>query len=465
MGLLDRIRKKRDTGQRVFVLGLDGTPYGLMQSLFEQGVLKNLSAIAAEGSIAPMATTIPEVSSVAWTTFMTGVNPGKHGIFGFMDLKPGTYTTFFPNTTHVRAPTLWQRIAEEGKRSVIVNMPSTYPAREIQGVLVAGFVAIDLEKAVYPPSLVPWLRGLGYMLDVDASKARDQTEAFFRELHTSLEKREKTFHKLMKEEPWDLFAAIETGTDRLHHFFWSACEDPSDPLHSAFIDYYRAIDGVAGRLYDALDGKATFLALSDHGFGRLRHDLYLNRWLEENGYLHFSGEKRETVADTDPARTRAFCLDPGRIYLNVKRRFPGGTVAPGKPCEALLEELAQALAGMTHPAEDADGGPRKVIRRVYRKEEIYSGPFLSSAPDLILLAEPGTNLKGATQRTRVFDSEGPFTGMHTQDDAFFLADRPVSQVDGLHILDVSRTVLALLAGAGASAGELEGRPLLGPSQT
>jgi len=459
MGLFDRIRKKRDSGHRVFILGLDGTPYGLMQALFQQGVLKNLSEIAARGSLRQMATTIPEVSSVAWTTFMTGVNPGKHGIFGFMDIKPGTYATFFPNTAHVRAPTLWQRIGQEGKRSVIVNMPSTYPARELHGALVAGFVAIDLEKATYPPSLVPWLKGIGYMLDVDASKARDQKEAFFQDLHTSLERREKTFHKLMKEEAWDLFAAIVTGTDRLHHFFWNAWEEEADPFHDAFIDYYRAIDAMAGRLYDALNGEAVFLALSDHGFGRLRRDLYLNRWLEENGYLQFSGTKRDSVANADPARTRAFCLDPGRIYINAKRRFPGGCVAPGKPSDALAEELALALQGISI-ASGETGEPRRVLRRVYRKEDLYTGPFLSSAPDLILLAEPGTNLKGATQKTRVFDTEGPFTGMHTQDDAFFLSDRPASEVTDLHILDVSRTVLTLLASP--SAGDLEGRPVLAP---
>ncbi len=459
MGIFDKLRKKRDTGRRVFILGLDGTPYGLMQDLFSRGVLKNLSEIAGRGSLLQMATTIPDVSSVAWTTFMTGVNPGKHGIFGFMDLKPGTYNTFFPNTTNIRAPSIWQRLGEEGKRSVIVNMPSTYPAREINGALIAGFVAIDLEKATYPKSLVPWLKGIGYMLDVDASKAREQKEEFFKDLHTSLEKREKTFHKLMKEEALDLFGAIVTGTDRLHHFFWDAYEEEDSPFHEAFINYYRAIDAMAGRLYDALNGEASFLALSDHGFCRLRRDLYINRWLEENGYLCFPGEKRDSIADADPAKTRAFCMDPGRIYINVKRKYPGGSVAPGKACEALVEELAQALSGLTAPG--ADGSPEKIIRGVYRREELFSGPFLTSAPDLVLLAEPGTNLKGATNKTQVIDTGGHFTGMHSQDDAFFLSDRPADETEDVHILDVPRTALTLL---GASAADsIEGKPLLKPS--
>jgi len=214
---------------------------------------------------------------------------------------------------------------------------------------------------------------------------------------------------------------------------------------------------MAGRLYDALNGEASFLALSDHGFGRLRRDLYINRWLEENGYLCFTGEKRASIADADPARTRAFCLDPGRIYINVKRRFPQGSVAPGKPCEALVQELVEGLSGITWTPEGS-GGSEKIIRRVCRKEELFSGPFLTSAPDLVLLAEPETNLKGATQKTQIFDTEGPFTGMHTQDDAFFLSDTPAAEINDLHILDVPQTALTLLGSP--SAESIEGRPVL-----
>ncbi len=458
MGFLDKVRKRRSARPRVFILGLDGTPYGLMQDLFAKGVLKNLAEISGKGSLHPMATTIPEVSSVAWTTFMTGVNPGRHGVFGFVDLKPGTYANYFPNATHVRSPCLWNLLGKSGKRSIIVNMPSTYPAQEFNGTLIAGFVAIDLERATHPKSLVPWLKQIDYRLDVDAALARKDKEKFIEDLHVSLDNREQAFHKLMTEEPWDLFAAIVTGTDRLHHFFWDAYEDPGNPYHSAFLDYYRKVDALAGRLYESLGGDATFLALSDHGFGRLRRDVYINRWLEEQGYLKFrSGERESTsIEDIDPEKTRAFCMDPGRIYLNVKRRFPGGSVLPGKASDDLLRELEERLGGLCF---QADGGPAEpVLRRVYRKEELYQGPFLSSAPDLILLAHPGNNLRGAAGRECVFDLEGPFTGMHTQDDAFFLCDRPTSETESLHILDVTKTAASLLDSNAAAS--MEGRPLL-----
>ncbi len=456
MGFLDKILKKQSAGPRAFILGLDGAPYSMMQDLFAKGVLKNLAEITKKGGIYKMSTTVPDVSSVAWTTFMTGVNPGRHGIFGFTDLKPGTYANYFPNFTKVQSPCLWNLIGKESKKSIIINMPSTYPAQELNGTLIAGFVAIDLEKATYPKDLVPYLKKIDYQLDVNASLAQENKELFIAALNSSLEIREKTFRKLMKEESWDLFAAIVTGTDRLHHFLWDAYEDENSPYHTAFLDYYRKIDAMAGRLYEDLKGKAAFLAMSDHGFGPLKRDVFINRWLEEQGYLSFSGEKRDSIADIDPEKTKAFCMDPGRIYINLKRRFPAGSVLPGKAYESLLEELSQAFSALTFSSDGQE--PEKVIQQVFRKEELYQGPFLSSAPDLVLLANPGNNLKGATARTEVFDSKGAFTGMHTQDDAFFLADQPASIPENLHILDVSKTVLSLLQSK--STDVIEGRPLL-----
>lgn len=456
MGILDKVVGKRSGHPRVFLLGLDGTPYGLMQDLFAKGAMKNLAEIAGKGSIRQMSTTVPDVSSVAWTTFMTGVNPGRHGVFGFVDLKPGTYTNYYPNATNVRSPCLWHLLGKEGKRSIIVNMPSTYPAQELDGALIAGFVAIDLERATYPKSLVPWLQKIDYRLDVDASQAGTDKDKFIEDLYTSLANREQAFRKLMREERWDLFAAIVTGTDRLHHFLWDAYEAEDSPYHSAFLDYYRKVDAMAGRLYETLGKETAFLALSDHGFGRLRRDVYVNRWLEENGYLAFASERKESIADIDPAKTRAFCMDPGRIYLNVKRRFPAGSVLPGKAAETLREELAQGLGELFSQTEGEPSEP--ILRRVYRKEELYQGPFLTSAPDLVLLANPGNNLRGATGRDSLFDTRGPFTGMHTQDDAFFLADRPCSAEHEPNILDVTRTTATLLGWKDTDA--LEGKDLL-----
>ncbi len=107
----------------------------------------------------------------------------------------------------------------------------------------------------------------------------------------------------------------------------------------------------------------------------------------------------------------AFVLDPARVYVNHKDKYPCGTVEESES-EALLSEL-EALFGSL----EVDG--RKVVRDMYRKEQLYSGPYVDSAPDLILVGAEGFNLKGSVKAEQLA-SRGVFTGKHTQDTAFLV---------------------------------------------
>ena len=138
---------------RVVVLGLDGVPYGMVRRLVEEGMAPNLARLARRGTLTELRASVPEVSSVSWSCFMTGQNPAVHGIFGFTDLDG--YRLRFPNFSDLRAPTLFDRLAERGGRSVVINLPATYPARPLRGVLVSGFVAVELRRAVVGPRLPP----------------------------------------------------------------------------------------------------------------------------------------------------------------------------------------------------------------------------------------------------------------------------------------------------------------------
>src|SRR5919198_5231676 len=130
---------------RVFVLGLDGTPCSWLRAEAAAGRLPNLAALARESSLVPMRSSLPSVSSTAWTTFFTGRDPGGHGVFGFMDCKPDSHEFYFPNYQHVTVPTGWDAVGAAGGRSVVLNVPGTYPARPVNGVLVSGFVAPSIE--------------------------------------------------------------------------------------------------------------------------------------------------------------------------------------------------------------------------------------------------------------------------------------------------------------------------------
>lgn len=124
--------------RKVVIIGLDGIPYSLLKSYMAQGIMPHFQEMAAAGQLLPMKSTLPEVSSVAWSSFMTGKNPADHGIFGFMEIDRDNYEYRFPNFTSLKAPTFWENL---DLLTVAVNIPQTYPARPFKGVLVSGFVA------------------------------------------------------------------------------------------------------------------------------------------------------------------------------------------------------------------------------------------------------------------------------------------------------------------------------------
>ncbi len=346
MGLFKNLKKKER--KRVVVVGLDGVPFSLLEDLKNRNIIPNMSAIFDNGYFGQMTVSIPEISSVSWTAFMTGKQSGEHGIFGFIDLEPGTYNIFFPNYAYLKSETLWESLGKNGKKTVVINMPSTYPAREIHGAMISGFVAIDINKAVYPASLISDLKNIGYRIDLDTKRARHDYDFLFRDLEYTLTSRERAADLLWDYIPWDVFIVVITGTDRLMHFMWDAYEDPEHVHHADFLDYFRKVDRFVGRIYDKYltlaggkEGENRFFMLSDHGFTKIETEVYLNRWLVENGYLKFQKDKPETIMDIGPGSI-AFALDPSRVYINLKDKFPFGSVSQSD-YERMRQEIKEKV--------------------------------------------------------------------------------------------------------------------------
>ena len=141
-------QRYKQSAKKACVVGLDGVPHSMLTRFMDSGVMPNLRDIVAKGRIASMSVTLPEISSVSWSSFMTGKNPGEHGIFGFTDLQEGTYKTGFPNFRDLKCDTMWDRLGQAKMKSVVINQPATYPARPIHGALVSGFVAVQLERDI-----------------------------------------------------------------------------------------------------------------------------------------------------------------------------------------------------------------------------------------------------------------------------------------------------------------------------
>lgn len=405
--------KKKKSGPKACVFGIDGVPNTLLVRLMDQGVMPRSKEIFDGGTLHKMKVTLPEVSAVSWPSFMTGTNPGTHGIFGFTEFEPNSYGIRFPSFSNLKAPTLWDKLGKKGMRSVVINQPSTYPAREIAGAMISGFVAIDMRKAVHPRFLQKKLEQLDYEIDVDSQKGGKDADHLFRELNSTLRGREKAFDYLWEREKWDFFEIVVTGTDRLQHFQFDAVVDPSHPNHNRCLEYYGKVDTFLAKVYeryvDATGSGEGFFALSDHGFTLINKEFYLNAWLVQEGYLSFGDSEGPLSFDKADPSSRAFGMDPTRIYIHRKDRFPNGAVDPAD-APALCDEIkAKALA------LEFEG--KKVFQGVFKPEEVYSGPETARAPDLVLLAHDGFDVKGWLRTEKVFGNTH-FTGMHTWDDAF-----------------------------------------------
>src|SRR5262249_2108149 len=142
-----------------------------------------------------------------------------------------------------------------------------------------------------------------------------------------------------------------------------------------------------GRTMARCQGKDTLLmVISDHGFNTFRRGIDLNRWLEENGYLHVADDRRQEqyLAGVDWSRTRAFALGLTGIFLTIQDKSSQGIVAPGEEADRLREEIAQRLGTLVDPESGT-----KAIKRAYQAPKAYRGPYKDQAPDVIVGYERG----------------------------------------------------------------------------
>jgi len=271
---------------------------------------------------------------------------------------------------------------------------------------------------------------------LDTMKARKDHDFLFRDLEATLEARYRAVDFLWKEIDWDLFIVVITGTDRLMHFLWAAYEEEDHPYHQAFLEYFDKVDTFVGQLYDRFlsmagtkEGKNQFFMLSDHGSVKVKTEVYLNRWLQESGYLRFQAEQPDNIMDIG-AGSIAFALDPSRIYINLKGKYPLGVVKEGD-YERIRREVKEGLEELTFN----DGN--RIAKKVYYKEELYNGPNSVRGPDLVVLAHKGYDLKARVNSDVVF-GRTDFTGMHSQDDAFFFSG---AGVECRSIFDIKNVIL------------------------
>jgi predicted AlkP superfamily phosphohydrolase/phosphomutase len=423
----------RNRPSRAIIIGLDGTPCSLISRFVSDGRMPNFAALMRSGSLGQMDSVLPTVSSVAWASLVTGCNPGKHNIYGFIDRVPKTHEMYIPTSRTMRARTWTEIFSGMGKRVFSMGVPTTYPPRAVNGILISGFLAPDLNRGTYPAEVARQLSSMGYRIDIDAWLARRDRERFLDDVFQAMERRFDVMFHYMGQEPWDLFVAHVIDTDRLHHFLWGLAEDGNEAYLPWFHRFYARVDRAIGEVADRLNNDVLLMVISDHGFCKLKYEVHLNYWLRQAGYLRFPGRTARGLRDLAPD-TRCYSLLPGRFYLGLRGRERGGCVEPGAEYEALRQDIADGLMEIRNPVT---GEP--VIHRVFKREELYAGDAFDQAPDMVAMPAEGYDLKGGFDKEELME-RGPVNGTHTFSDAMFFINHKVDLSHGVRLIDVFPTL-------------------------
>jgi predicted AlkP superfamily phosphohydrolase/phosphomutase len=437
LNFLKRIFGRGNAFALIFILGLDGMGFSQLKRLSAH--MPTLKRILASGAVARLASPLPAQAQVAWASFATGQNPGKHGIFGLIERSPNPFATYIINALELKSPTVWEILSQRHKSMGVMNVPLTYPPKEINGLMVACSLTPfrDLTQAVLPIDMAPRLLEMDYRIEGDNNLALQQPEAFWQDLNLTMQRRFQAARQLLQSEQWSLWQLHDPAIDRLSRFFYHPPDEDCE-YKRRIQEVYTNLDVCLAELLSCLPRNCRLLLVSTHGFTQCRATFMLNYWLEENGYLLFS-QNRRNLENMHP-HTRAYCLAPGRIFINQAGREQMGTVNPGQDSEDLLQEISHRLRALLLP-----DSREPIVKAVHRKHDIYRGPHLDRAPDLILEAAAGVDLRANLNASRLWPA--PFQpGLPDPDDGFVFIQGMKTTASGraMDIIDLAPTLLHML---------------------
>jgi predicted AlkP superfamily phosphohydrolase/phosphomutase len=490
---------------RVIVMGLDGATFNLILPWVREGYLPGFKRLMEEGTWGDLKSTLPPMTGPAWSSFITGKNPGKHGVFDFVIRNPEGYDWTLVNATYRKGQSFWNLLEHQGKKVIIFNVPVTYPPEPLKGIMVSGFLtppgATDF---IHPPELKQALeKEVGSFTPhyPGETYALGREEKFLLEIERMTHKTIQTMDFLMRNYSWDLFVGVIQSPDLIQHCLWKF-EDIGHPqftkhprIQGAFLKNYQIIDRYLENLLGRLDDRTLLFIISDHGFGYIEKEFFVNNWLLEEGYLvlkkrigtffkkalfkmgivpmriHkfsaslgidlskplaknreklFTGLNRWilSLADVDWKHSKAYAMgNMGFININLKGREPQGIVEPGREYESVVNHLSERLLALKDPQT---GLP--LVSRILRNQEICWGPKATAGPDLfIVMKDYAYHLRGdyLFSSNRTMEDLWLISGAHREEGILLgwgQGIRPGYQLKGATIMDIGPTILGLMGG-------------------
>ena len=486
---------------KVLLLGIDGATFSILDPLFAEGHMPHLEKLLARGASGVLTSTIPPYTPPGWTSIFTGVNPGKHGIFGFT-LGNVQRNEGLVRLDRVKTPAIWNVVNAQQHRIGLFNVPMTFPPPVVDGFSVSGMLTPEggggtPDTFTHPESLAKTIADEipDYEIDIEVDYDNDWRSTEIIERLSRNLARKRAALRLLLEEHDDLgvlFPVFE-APDRVMHVHYKyidpRCEHfhrpEAKPIRERVWSFFDEMDEAIGEVLGWAGDDGFVVTMSDHGFGPKDKSVNVNLALREWGLLSLGGagavsksaglrklarkakrvlpksvfKKVKGVAQSriDWSRTKAFSapIPQQGIYVNLAGREPHGVVPPAD-YEAVCDEVAGRLSELVDPD---DGRP--VVDRVYRRDEVLSGPLSPEAPDLFPVCRAYSyELSDGLYSPAVLDDYRELPrGFHAIDGIFGLAGPGIPSQNGLKasLYDIAPTAL-YLAGLDLPQG-LDGRVL------
>jgi predicted AlkP superfamily phosphohydrolase/phosphomutase len=472
--------------RRVLVIGLDGATFDLLDPWMDRGLMPNLQRLVSTGTRATLQSTMPPVTAPAWTSFATGAGPGQHGIFDFWKREPGQLRRRLVTAEDIRVPPVWSTLMEAGLKVGLVNMPVSYPPTSRMSFAISEWlVPSGSPRFTQPPGLFEELRPtLGeYLMDLPTLPSTESVAVTqFLERIRAITCRQVSYAvDLMRRHEWDFCVVVLMATDWMQHRLWDVLsQDSSHPerveLRRKAEELVAVVDQQIGELKAASPAGTDVIIVSDHGFGPLRRRFKVNQWLASQGLLRPSRRHRvrrwlrriglmrlrqllrhrgrqlgglpqvPVWQWVDWSGTRAYACSQSDlgIHVNLAGREAAGIVSPGAEYE---EVRRRVLEGLTKLRDPETGKP--LVTSAFRREELFSGPQVADAPDVVYWMEEGECLASLPLDGPLLEPSDwcSWTGVHRLG-GVFVASGPSIRAGGrlaeMQIIDVAPTILRIL---------------------